>query len=86
MDSRHSRAKAVGDGQHPLARPVARYQRAPPRFIGAAVEGGGKLERVVVRIGSSGDRRTLAAAGMFVFIGALPRPHDVRFAHRRAAA
>jgi thioredoxin reductase (NADPH) len=39
----------------------------------SAVEGDGRLERVVVRDAESCDERVIEAAGMFLFIGAAPR-------------
>jgi thioredoxin reductase (NADPH) len=44
----------------------------------AEVSGDGKLEAITLRVGDSGEMRTVRASAMFVFIGAHPRTELVR--------
>jgi thioredoxin reductase (NADPH) len=74
------RAKALGVGMSQYL--VARIEATPnievlTRVEVAAVRGTSRLESVVVRCLDGGDERELPQAGLFIFIGAMPRSEMV---------
>jgi thioredoxin reductase (NADPH) len=70
------RAERLGKG---MSRYLADRIRQTPNIEAIAqaevtgVEGDGKLERVTIKVGETGEAKTIPASAMFVFIGAQPR-------------
>jgi thioredoxin reductase (NADPH) len=70
------RAERLGKG---MSRYLADRIRQTPNIEAIAqaevtgVEGDGKLERVTIKVGETGETKTIPASAMFVFIGAQPR-------------